>query len=958
MRKLLTLLLSVVALLVNAQYFQSGQDPASIKWRQVNTQNFQLIYPDYFESQAQLLAQKLEKVYDYGSYSLGYKPRKISIILHTQTVKSNGFVAYAPKRSEFYTTPHQSIYPQDWLEQLAIHEFRHVVQIDKLNDELPKIVKLLLGEQGTALVFGAYLPWWFIEGDAVVSETALGNYGRGRFPSFLIEHRAQVVEKGVYSYDKAYLGSYKSYVPNHYRLGYYLVANTRERYGSAIWDSVLTRVGKKPFSISPFNKALKLETGMNKVQLYNSVFDSLATEWKRQDENFNAAPTVQISRDKNTYTNYQYNHWLNDSEIISYRTAMNKIPAFVKLNKNGNEENLFYPGTIFNESVGYRKDWIVWSEQISDIRWTHSGRSKIRLFNINTKSKQNFNTEFKAFAPSISPDLEKVIVVEADFSSNYYLSVYQINSGELLHRLQTPDNNYFFSPQWINEKEVVAIVLTPQGKRLAQFDLSTGKHKILFNRDLGEIKHLSIKNNELFFISGYSGKNSLYSFNFKNQEIKLLYEPRFGVEYPAQNGKGSFVLSDYTGNGFRLIQLDDISEKPIGKVKEEEYPLAMKLAQQELGAIDFTTTDTVKYESKRYNKPGHLLNFHSWAPVFVDVDSYEMEPGLSLMSQNKLGTAVTTLGYQWDTSEKTGKFYADYTYKGWFPVFDAEISTGKRASKYWLITENTSNGQVVSRDTAIMRYTWKDTQLNTSISLPLNFSRGAFYRLLQPQIGYELISYKKDSSTPDGFPDDNYQSVTYRLYYHQLLRQSEQDVYPNFGVVFDTYHKYSPGGNESLGTLSAGLGILYLPGVLPNHGIKIYAGAQKKEKGETYSFSDVIQIPRGCETIENYNYQSYSIDYRLPLLNPDFSVGALTYIRRINASLFVDYANLNGYIYTNGAVTGTFNTQFSSCGMELTGELNFLRFYAPVEIGFRSSYLPDAGNFVFDFLLSIDFTSL
>ena len=98
----------------NAQYFQTGQDPASIKWRQINTENFQLIYPDYYEIQSQKLAYVLEKVYSYGSYSLNHKPKKISIILHTQTVKSNGLVAWAPKRSEFYTTPHQSIYPQDW----------------------------------------------------------------------------------------------------------------------------------------------------------------------------------------------------------------------------------------------------------------------------------------------------------------------------------------------------------------------------------------------------------------------------------------------------------------------------------------------------------------------------------------------------------------------------------------------------------------------------------------------------------------------------------------------------------------------------------------------------------------------------------------------------------------------------------------------------------------------------
>ena len=133
---LLILLFAVLLNIANAQYFQTGQDPASIRWRQINTENFQLIYPDYYETQAQQLAATLEKVYLKGGASLNHSPKKISVILHTQTVKSNGLVAYAPKRVEFYTIPHQDIYAQDWLDQLAIHEFRHVVQIDKINSRL------------------------------------------------------------------------------------------------------------------------------------------------------------------------------------------------------------------------------------------------------------------------------------------------------------------------------------------------------------------------------------------------------------------------------------------------------------------------------------------------------------------------------------------------------------------------------------------------------------------------------------------------------------------------------------------------------------------------------------------------------------------------------------------------------------------------------------------------------
>jgi hypothetical protein len=141
------------------------------------------------------MANILEKVYGYGSYSLNHKPKKISVIFHTHTVESNGLLAWAPRRVEMYATPGQSMYAQDWLEQLAIHEFRHVVQVDKVSQNLPLIIPLLTAQQGAALVTGVYLPFWFIEGDAVVTETALSKTGRGRFPSFLMEIRHRSLKR-------------------------------------------------------------------------------------------------------------------------------------------------------------------------------------------------------------------------------------------------------------------------------------------------------------------------------------------------------------------------------------------------------------------------------------------------------------------------------------------------------------------------------------------------------------------------------------------------------------------------------------------------------------------------------------------------------------------------------------------------------------------------------------------
>ena len=254
---ILTILAFLLIGVAKAQYFQTGQDPSSIKWKQINTSNFQIVYPQEFEKQAQRLSFVLEKVYEYGNQTLDFHPRKVSVILHTRTVDSNGLLAWAPKRMELFTTPSQQIYAQDWLEQLALHEFRHLVQMDKIQSELPILVKAILGEQATAIVTGAYLPSWFLEGDAVVTETALSYSGRGRMASFSMEYRAQLIEKGKYSFDKAYLGSYKDFVTDYYKLGYWMVGKSREEFGANVWSDALQQIGKQPFSLTPLNASLK-----------------------------------------------------------------------------------------------------------------------------------------------------------------------------------------------------------------------------------------------------------------------------------------------------------------------------------------------------------------------------------------------------------------------------------------------------------------------------------------------------------------------------------------------------------------------------------------------------------------------------------------------------------------------------------------------------------------------------
>ena len=112
-KKAFQVILFVIFLTISshAQYYSTGQDPASLQWRQIRTKNFQLIYPGDFEHKGQYLANILEIVQRNEVKTLTAKVPRIPIIIHSRSTTSNGVTVWAPKRIEFYSCPPQTIYP-------------------------------------------------------------------------------------------------------------------------------------------------------------------------------------------------------------------------------------------------------------------------------------------------------------------------------------------------------------------------------------------------------------------------------------------------------------------------------------------------------------------------------------------------------------------------------------------------------------------------------------------------------------------------------------------------------------------------------------------------------------------------------------------------------------------------------------------------------------------------------
>jgi len=946
------------------QYFDLGQDPASIRWRQIRTQNFQVIFPDYYEAKARRFAAGLEQVAASGTKTLSSKPRRLPVIFHAQSVTSNAMVPWAPRRMEIFTPPPQDMYAQPWLDQLILHEYRHVQQIEKMHQGFTRGLYYLLGEQAAAAMIGLFVPFWFLEGDAVAVETGWSHSGRGRDPSFTMPLRGQLAAHGIYSYDKAVYGSYKDFVPDHYILGYHLVSASRIRYGPELWDQTLNTVARRPFMLVPFNYTLKKITGMPKAALYRSILAGLDSLWKSDSlnpidselqkaqrsgpitTNNHESPSITkiASASHPTYTNYRHPAEIPGRGILAEKSSLDDVNRYVVIDPEGNESVLHTPGFNFSQTLSASGDLVVWSALKLDPRWDNRSYSVVRLLNIRTGECRELTRRTRIFAPSLSHSASQVGAVELDALDDSHLVILDAATGEILQRIPATGNTFLMTPCWMEgDRKIVTIGVSEKGKAVLVCDLSSATWTNLTPWSFTELYKPHPAGQYVYFTGGYSGIDQIYALDTSGSGI-------YQVTLASLGATDAFVTADnrtlyyssYTGDGYQIERLplnpDEwmLLEMPASILS----PVADSLTAMEEYVFDYAPLADSHYISKPYRDGANLFNIHSWGPFSIDVDNQEAYPGVSVMSQNKLSTTFTTLGYRYDLNEKDGTWFADFSYRGLYPVFDLTYEIGKRKSSYLDTQENE------------VEYSWREDNLRTLIRIPFQYLLSRWIFGWQPTAGVTLMHINHGENIPPRFPTGTFQVMEYRLLLYGQTESSYRDLYPRWGLTLDVNFRHTPFGGRSLGTIGSAEAFVYLPGFVKHHGIRLYTGLQLKDPGE-YRFADLISYPRGYSAIYLDEAFSFSAGYKFPFWYPDLSLGPVVYLKRLKAAVFWDYAKGEH----TGSKQQVVKEDYQSVGIDLTADMHILRFLAPFDLGLRTIYIPEASDFQFQFLFSMDVNS-
>jgi hypothetical protein len=938
------LLLSLLTVArAGAQYYDTGQDPASLRWRQIHTPHFRLIYPEDFEAGAKDYAQLLEQSYNSLSSLYPDGKTKIPVIIHNHSMSSNGYVSWAPRRMELYPLPGQDNLPMLPAEQLAVHETAHVLQLSSLNRKGPaRVLRYLIGEQAVGLS-ALEIPMWAFEGDAVYAETVTGLSGRGRSNAFTQRARALAVsEPGIYSYDKMLSGSYRHFTPDHYVFGY-LMMNHLRSIDSSAWTKAVRRVSSG-YPFNPVNNSLKRTTDMTKRILYDSTFALLERTWKEHDlMGYREYPALSLN-EKRDYVSHYTPHRSIDGKIVSLRTSLSDPSRFVITDTNGGTEHvLTTTGYIYPYIFSYSDSTLVWSEQHPDIRWDNRDYSVIKRMDIGGGPVKQLTHRTRYTAPDLSPDGKTIVTVSTTTELRCSLVFLDALTGEVLMDVVPPDNLILQRPAWSSDGRAVTVVtLNGDGEGIRTYR-PTGKRWTLNMREsVTDIIQAELHNDTLYYLAQGDGSDNIYRLT-GDSVVTRVTASRFGISGFSVSGE-EILFSDYTADGFVMASENlranvGPAEKLTHEVFPEVAPMPAAMDEEPLQMLP-------DLESKPYRKTAHLFNFHSWFPFYGDIDEIQTDPtaispGLTLMSQNHLSTLVSTVGYEY--SGGNHYFRSGIKWSGWHPVINAEISYG--------------GDQVVSKDTVTRPGPGEltgDLHLNVSIYDQLWFAYGRFRQLLMPAV---YLDYRNKYTWISG--DNSYDRdmvyLTGRLYFSNTFRTAYRDINPRWGQVIDLRITAAPWDRDLYRSMRFVRSTFFLPGVASNHSLALRAGYENQSPSRKLIFNNAVAWPRGFErSLVAEKLLSLSADYTMPLFYPDLAAGSLLYLKRIRGSVYFDYSRAKGIYDYNAGVFNPNPADFSSMGTELLADFYVLRFPFEISAGAGAGYIPGESRFFVKGVFSVN----
>ena len=913
-KTLAVLTMTLVCSIAHAQFSVTGDEPASARWHKIVTPNFKIVYPGPLDSLARVYGLELEKARPQLEWSSGYLinqkfKARMPVVLHPYQAVANASVVWAPKRMDIYTMadPFEPT-ATPWVKDLALHEGRHAAQMQFTGDGfLFTLFKIFSGQSLTGLLSAVFPGPALLEGDAVATETALSQSGRGR-QAYFLGYMMPSFDNGDWrDYWKWTTSSLNKFTPDYYKGGYMVVAGSRVFFNDPAFMKDYFHSAKN-LRICDLQHTFRKASRMKFRQAIRTIEEGFHDIWT--EEALARAPFMpmeQVTARPRYHTVYSDMTVTEDGTMFARKSSLDAAGSLTRISPSGQEERIrSFSGNISTLQHDSTSGRIYWSEIIGDRRWSLKGESDIRFISTDEPSKiHTLAAGHRYFNPIPSPDGKVLSVSEYALRGNFNINLIDALSGEITESYPLPDGFQPLESVWIGDRLFFS-ALSDNGTGIYELTGkdSSGKASM---KTLASPVPVSItdlgtwpERHSVTFISDKNGVNEMYCLEADGKSFSQMTSTRYGISNPRFNAAADTLF--YTAlatdsnpenykEGYMIYStaVKDLPMKEASLSDVHRYPVADKLAEQERilaeGRLmpDVQDSDSLFSEPKRYSKV-RLPHIHSWAPVFVDYDDVmnisvdEINEiasiGACAYFQNLFSTGYGMIGFnhhrnQYDTEKWKNALHLKYTYTGWYPAFEMNLDAGDRDRMMVqrILAEKDGEKKYYSKG-----YLYRNTvSVNGSLKVyvPLNFSSGGISKGLIPQAKwtvsndrYDDLVYvlKYEEPTKEG-EEGKYRQVgtlgsgdcsfmnTLQLSVRGYITRgkTESQVYPSLGIGAEAGLRTHPGHAAAYKDAAYLYTYGYLPGLGPFQGLKLTASLEKAMGKAEYSLPSLTlsSAPRG-----------------------------------------------------------------------------------------------------------------
>ncbi len=884
-----------------------GLLPSHVRWMRLHHDSLDVLFPQGEETKARRVASLMLRLAATDPITAHSRYKPIAVLLQPQTNISNGYVGLAPYVSEFYLEPHENPFELGslpWTDLLALHEYRHVQQVNAANTGISHLVKLIFGDLVFSGFYALSVPNWYREGDAVLTETKWTSQGRGRLSQFTLPFFQKAMEGDPWDYYKVRNGSYKEFTPDYYALGYMMITYGNQFFGEDPWDTIMHHAPRFKHLFNPFSGLVRDYYGKSNKGLYLDAMRCYRDECnvlRVPDVRYPTIPLRKQDFDRD-YFDMTYPVVDEDGNVYAAITTFDRTTGIYRIDPGGNHTRIISMGWQKDSYFHYRHHRFVWTELRFDPRWLRKDESVIVVYDEEKKKRSIIRPEKGYFTPSLDEQGTRIVALHESATGHYTLRILDAVSGTLLRELPNPENRYLGYPVFGSDgTSVIATARNAKGQMcLLRQDILTGEFRKLTEESYSILGKPFEFGRWILLTTGVSMLNQVFAVD---QQDGLFYQVSSGnnTHYdPVWDPAHHVILcSEYRLNGKKLVMLPG-------------DPAQWKLTSLSDGIRDFSglagrdllqePDRTEGFEVRRYSSWAEPVHFHSWI-----VTANDPVWGVEARSDNKLNTVSLAAGYDYNRNTKAKGPYLGVTLSMYYPQLTFGISRNTREL----------------RDNQDRQYKRYLDEIYGGIALPLRFTHHVYSQTLLLSTTYSAGFRSLKPELPGENYDFNY--LHSRLVLINSRKLAFRQSMPTWGQRLDVSFSHQVSGIPISQLYLAT--DLALPSFTPSHYIHVQGEAlvQELEEG-SLQLNSSFAGARGFPYVEGEKQYRLGITYGFPVWYPDRGLGNIFYTRRIRLQPFFDMA------YVRGAAN---KEEMTSAGMEMILDFKF----PPVSVGIRYARL-------------------